>query len=239
MKVALWISAAFALPFILNSCSNSVDPKTGGQQQPGIGPFDSQGRYHEEWADNPAQWRKPGGSSTSRVTKNDDLPQIAQNEQPLPNSVPLAPTTKLSPPKPTIAETKAAAKPSIAAKKESEAVVVKTRPLNQSERDAVAARTKSKAEPEVVKVKPKSKPEPEVVKTKLKPKPEPEVAKTKSKSKETAKAKPKTSRYVVKSGDSLSAIASRNGCSVSALQRENGISGTMIHPGQSLSIPRK
>jgi LysM repeat protein len=54
-----------------------------------------------------------------------------------------------------------------------------------------------------------------------------------------SKPKPKSSRYVVKKGDSLSAIASRNGSSVSAIQRANGISGSMIRPGQSLVIPKR
>jgi len=67
-----------------------------------------------------------------------------------------------------------------------------------------------------------------VVKAKPKPKPKPVV-----------KAKPKSSRYVVKSGDSLSAIASRTGSSVSAIKSANGISGTLIRPGQSLTIPKK
>ncbi len=223
MKVALWISAACALPFILVSCGNGGGGGSGnGSQQAGIGPFDSQGRYREEWADNPSQWRRPGGSS-SRVTKTDDVPQVALNEQPPLNSVPLA----TSSPKPTIAETKT--KTTATSKKESEAVVVKTRPLNQSERDSLATKTKSKSksEPEVT-VKKKTKPEPEVVKAKSKPKP-----------KTTVTAKSKSTRHVVKPGDSLSSIASRYGCSISALQRENGISGTLIRDGRTLIIPKK
>lgn len=68
--------------------------------------------------------------------------------------------------------------------------------------------------------------------TKTKTKPKPVVA----------KAKPKPAsvvRYTVKPGDSLSLIASRNGTSVTALKSANGISGTMIHPGKSLVIPRR
>jgi LysM repeat protein len=65
---------------------------------------------------------------------------------------------------------------------------------------------------------------------KAKPKPKPVVK---------AKPKPKATRYVVKSGDSLSAIASRTGSSVSAIKSANGISGTLIRPGQSLIIPKK
>lgn len=60
-----------------------------------------------------------------------------------------------------------------------------------------------------------------------------------TKPKTASKPKPKSSRYVVKKGDSLSAIASRNGSSVSAIQRANSISGTMIRPGQSLVIPKR
>ena len=43
--------------------------------------------------------------------------------------------------------------------------------------------------------------------------------------------------YVVHSGDSLSLIASRYGVSVSALRSLNGLSGDVILPGQTLSIP--
>jgi LysM repeat protein len=76
------------------------------------------------------------------------------------------------------------------------------------------------AAPKPVTAKPKPKPKPVLVKAKPKP-------------------VPKTTRYVVKKGDSLSAIDSRNGSSVSAIQRANRISGTLIHPGQSLVIPKR
>ena len=82
--------------------------------------------------------------------------------------------------------------------------------------------------------------EPKVVATR--PKPKPTVVKPKPtvvKAKPKAKPKPKTTRYIVKSGDYLSRIAARNGSSVSAIQRANGISGTLIRPGQSLVIPKR
>ena len=66
------------------------------------------------------------------------------------------------------------------------------------------------------------------------PKPEPVAAKPKPK----PKPKPKVVKYTVKKGDSLSKIASRHGVSLSALRRANGISGDLIRPGQSLTIPR-
>ena len=200
MKSAPWIFAACALSLCFTSCG------TGGNRNPspgttGTGPFDSRGNYVEEWADNPTKWKRPG-SSPSQPKPTEDVPQIAQNDQPPMNSVPLA-TGRSPEPKPIIKETSVVAKNTVS-KSEPERVVVKTRPL-------------TKPEAEVVRAKPK----PKVV-VKAKPKP-----------------KPKPTRYVVKQGDSLSAIASRNGTSVSALKSENGISGTLIRPGQSLTIPKR
>ena len=65
-----------------------------------------------------------------------------------------------------------------------------------------------------------------------KPKPNPVVAKPKP------KPKPKLVKYSVKKGDSLGKIASRHGVSLSALRRANRITGDLIRPGQSLTIPR-
>lgn len=62
------------------------------------------------------------------------------------------------------------------------------------------------------------------------PKPKPVVVKP--------KPKPTATRYVVRKGDSLYAIAKRYGTSVTALQRANRISGTMIRPGQALTVPK-
>ena len=73
-----------------------------------------------------------------------------------------------------------------------------------------------------------SRPKPTVVKATPKPTPKPKT-----------KPKPKTTRYIVKKGDTLSGIASRYGSSVSAIRRENGISGSLIRPGQSLVIPKR
>ena len=90
------------------------------------------------------------------------------------------------------------------------------------------------SEAEVVKVAPKRtvreaveespKPKPKTTPVKVKPKPKP---------------KPKAVRYTVKKGDTLSGIASKTGASVSAIKSENGISGSMIHPGQTLTIPKR
>ncbi|MCW1912098.1 LysM peptidoglycan-binding domain-containing protein [Luteolibacter sp. GHJ8] len=64
------------------------------------------------------------------------------------------------------------------------------------------------------------------------------VVKPKVKPKAVAKAKPKSTRHTVRSGDSLYAIAKRYGTTASAVQKANGLKGTTIRPGQSLSIPK-
>jgi len=43
--------------------------------------------------------------------------------------------------------------------------------------------------------------------------------------------------YTVRSGDTLSAIASRHGVSVKALRRANGLSSSRIYPGNTLTVP--
>lgn len=210
------------MSFAFTSCGNTGGGTSGPDgmgQQMGIGPFDSRGNYVEELADSPSKWRRPG-SSSSRPVKTQNVPEIAQNDQPPMNSVPLV--SRTSAPVPTISETKVVRTNSTRSKSDEEPVVIRTRKIKpdpEPEPERETAKTKSKA---------KSK---ESSKTKESSTRSKEVAKTKT--------KPKTSRYTVKSGDSLSSIASRNGTSVAALKSENGISGTMIRPGQSLTIPRK
>ena len=52
------------------------------------------------------------------------------------------------------------------------------------------------------------------------------------------KAKPKSTRHTVRSGENLYNIAKRYGTTVGAVQKANGIKGSVIRPGQSLVIPR-
>lgn len=186
MKSFLWIPALCALALTLTNCGNS---RSSGTQQAGTGPFDKNGRYIDEWADNPAKWRKPGSSSSSRESNSDDVPKVALNEQPPQNANPLPPVATNT--------TKVTSEPKVTSKPQT---------------------TVKKSEPTVAKVTPKPKP---------KPKPTP------------VKAKPKTVRYTVKKGDTLSGIASKNGTSVSALKSANSISGSLIRPGQSLVIPKR
>ena len=62
-----------------------------------------------------------------------------------------------------------------------------------------------------------------------------------SSSKKSSTTKKKTSsstRYTVKSGDTLSGIASRFGSSVSRIKSANGLKSDMIRAGRTLVIPR-
>lgn len=64
------------------------------------------------------------------------------------------------------------------------------------------------------------------------------VAKKPPVKKTVVKAKPKTTRHTVRSGENLYNIAKRYGTTVGAIQKANGIKGSVIRPGQSLAIPR-
>jgi cell division septation protein DedD len=71
--------------------------------------------------------------------------------------------------------------------------------------------------------------------------PRPTTTQVRATPKPAPKPKPKPAaptRYVIKKGDSLYAIAQRNKTTVAALQRANGIKGSIIHPGKTLVIPR-
>jgi LysM repeat protein len=210
MKSVLWIPASCALVLSLSSCGNSGGSGSAG---PGAstGPFDSRGNYVEEWADNPSKWRKSGGSPSPHESRSDELPEIALNDQPPSNSVPLPPS---NPNKsvPVISETR----------------VTQQKPTTGS--SSSTSRTRSSAD-----TADSTASRPKATATVSKPKPKPVLVKAKPK----AKPKPKAVRYVVKKGDSLSAIASRTGASVSAIKSANGISGTLIRPGQSLTIPKR
>ena len=202
MKTVLCLPLVSAFALALTGCGNSGSGSPGSQAS--TGPFDTRGNYVEEWADNPSKWKRTGRGPSPHELKTDDLPQIAANDQPPQNAVPLVSAARASRPEPVTSRV-VASRPAVASTRE---VVVKSvRPATQSESA-------------VVKAKPKAKPETTVAKVKAKP-------------------KPKAARYVVKKGDSLSTIASRNGTTVSAIKSANGISGTLIRPGQALSLPKR
>jgi LysM repeat protein len=86
-----------------------------------------------------------------------------------------------------------------------------------------------------------SNPKPKTGSTASSSRPKPKTAvvvKPKVKPKAVAKSKPKATRHTVRSGDSLYAIAKRYGTTASAVQKANGLKGTVIRPGQSLTIPK-
>lgn len=60
-----------------------------------------------------------------------------------------------------------------------------------------------------------------------------------SKKKPTAKTTSKPTAYKVKSGDTLSAIATRHGITVAQLMNANGLKSDKLQIGQNLSIPNK
>lgn len=207
MKFAVMNAALCAIALVLSSCgSGSKGGSTASQPSySGTGPFDRNGNYVEEWADNPLKWRlggistpgrsTPARSMPARSTPVDDEPVIVRLDEPPADAVPLAPTRSVSTPTADRSETRAPG----------------------------AAKAKAQVKPSsTAAVKPK-------------PKPKPAVAKAKAK----AATKPKSVTYVVKKGDSLSAIASKTGASVSAIKAANKISGSIIRPGQALTIPKK
>jgi LysM repeat protein len=194
MKSVIWLPSSCALILILTGCANN---KTASANDPGYGPFDRNGTYREDWADDPSKWRKPG----KQTSPADEVPVIAKNEEPPPNANPLSPKT------------------TVAQKNTPAPVRVESTPRETTRKESAPRETarQTKAPVEVA-AKPKPKPKTTVVKV---------------------KPKPKTQRYIVKQGDSLSTIASRNGSSVAAIRSANDISGTLIHPGQSLVIPKR
>ena len=119
MKLQIRLPLACALLLMLGACANQ--DKLVDNDPYGTGPFDSEGRYREDWADDPTKWRRPG----SRQKPADDLPVIAANERPPENATPLPPsrpattrsTTTSKPvqeaikPKPVVSATKPKPKP--------------------------------------------------------------------------------------------------------------------------------
>ncbi|NJM38380.1 MAG: LysM peptidoglycan-binding domain-containing protein [Akkermansiaceae bacterium] len=217
MKFWQWILAFSVMALMLSSCGTSSKSGSPGPQAV-TGPFDRNGNYVEEWADNPSKWRRGSGGSI-RTSQPEKLQEIASADEPPANSVPLQ--TVSQKPVQTIAQTQVVPKP----------VVRETQIVEKPTRTIAKAPVKKKT-PEVTKKKATPKKE-SVAKTKSKVVPKKKViAKTKT------KAKPTSTRYTVRRGDSLSAVASRTGSSVSAIKKANGISGSVIRPGQSLKIPK-
>lgn len=122
MKLSLWLPISAATALLASSCASNKGPDDGL----GYGPFDADGTYREDLADNPSSWTKPGqrgktttkpapttpaasdsvpANSTPLVVRNDNV----SHPQPLVTSKPKT-TTVVSKPK-TSTSTKVVSKP--------------------------------------------------------------------------------------------------------------------------------
>jgi len=104
MKPLIWLPLSCAAILIFNSCANQGS--SAGNDPLGTGPFDANGNYREDWADDPTKWRRPG----SRQTPANDLPTVAAKDLPPANASPLPPAGS-STPKPVAAKPKPKPKP--------------------------------------------------------------------------------------------------------------------------------
>ncbi len=84
MKRAHFFLLAVSGSIVLSNCSNS-----GGYDS--MGPFDANGNYREDWADDPTKWNRPGQKKKQQVTKV---------EQPPVDATPVASTPPAPKPKP-------------------------------------------------------------------------------------------------------------------------------------------
>ena len=255
MQKIIWLPLSSALVLILSGCANNG---TARNDPLGTGPFDSQGNYHEEWANDPSKWNKPG-KRTSQPS-GDELPLIAQRDQPPANANPLAPgagSVSSTPPRVDSVREPAhhtgelkivSVKPRIPGSRTGTKTGTKTGTTSKS----TASKTKSKSSGSgsTASTKPKSRAT-DTTSTKPKSSGTGTTASTKPKShvSDTTSTKPKSSgagtktqsksgSYTVKKGDSLELVARRSGKSVSAIKKANGMSGETIHPGQTLVVPK-
>lgn len=93
MKNAFWLYPACIFTCLLSSCAH----RDGEGNPLETGPFDSAGNYREDWVADPSKWSRPGAKPAG---SSDELPQVADNEAPPPDSNPLAPV--VDQPKPTV-----------------------------------------------------------------------------------------------------------------------------------------
>lgn len=145
MKPVVWLLPSCSLMLFLSSCTKNDPTAATG---PGYGPFDADGNYIEEFADDPSKWRRPG----TRGSAPADVPAIAKNDQPPANANPLAPKIESSP-RPTTRSTETTKPVVVAQNKPRET----SRPTTVT-KETTTARPKPKSTP--VKVKPKVKPKP-------------------------------------------------------------------------------
>lgn len=90
MKHPFWLLTALTFTWFLSSCAN----RDGEGNPLETGPFDSAGNYREDWVADPSKWSKPGSKPSGG---GDELPLVAENDVPPPDSSPLAPVVEQSP----------------------------------------------------------------------------------------------------------------------------------------------
>lgn len=122
MRPILWLPFSCAVILTLSGCAN-MGGSAGGSPS-GTGPFDSQGNYHEEWANDPSKWRKPG-SHSQPAPPSDELPVVAKNEQPPLNASPFAAP---EPATPKTSASRKSATPRTTARHTAEAKTVTSKP---------------------------------------------------------------------------------------------------------------
>lgn len=184
MKTFLWLPFSCALLLVISSCSNqntSTDPL-------GTGPYDAQGNYHEEWADDPSKWRKPSSRVTTPI---EEPPVIAKNDQPPLNANPLG---NSSTPKPSITQVNSTPRET-------------TQPIEVASRSKPAVKS-TKSTPTAKSTK--STPKRTVAKTKPKPKAKP--------ARYIVKKGDSLSTIANRNGTSVSAIQKANGISGSVIR---------------------
>lgn len=143
MKFSLWPVLSSALALFLSACSNTGNVASGDHPT-GTGPFDSNGNYREEWADDPSKWRRPGRAASS---ESYDTPVIAKKEQPPADSLPLASSTSAR------SKSESGSLKSIP-ERPTKVAVSKSQDIERSEKRSAAT---SKPKPTVAKTKPKPK----------------------------------------------------------------------------------
>lgn len=144
MRPILWFSLSSAVLLTLSGCvSNGGYPS--GSSPSGTGPFDSQGNYHEEWANDPSKWRKPGSHSQPSAP-SDEVPVISKNEQPPLNASPFAaPDSRASSASRKTSHQSEASKTTASKRKSSADKSTVRKTSTRSNNDAPKAKSKSKS----------------------------------------------------------------------------------------------
>ena len=227
MRPILWLPFSCAVLFTLSGCANMSD--SAGSSPTGTGPFDSQGNYHEEWANDPSKWRK---TSSHSQASSDELPVVAKNEQPPPNASPFT-APEAAAPKSSATRKSSASRASAHHADESKPATSKTK--------AAAGKSsthKSAAPVDEDAPKPKASAHKTTAKTTAKTTVHDDADTPQTTLKAAAKASAKGSRYTVKKGDTLISIAEHNHSSAAEIRKANGLSGKGLKPGKTLVIPK-